>query len=98
MLRPSSIRRWDSNSQPSDYESPPLTTRPGLPPKKKILSHQLRQKWCVVLYTEGGCPNERADEAGSRVPPELLPGEQAESGSAPQASGSLPHAWGKVSP
>ena len=29
---PSSIRRWDSNSQPSDYESPPLTTRPGLPP------------------------------------------------------------------
>ena len=27
---PSSIRRWDSNSQPSDYESPPLTTRPGL--------------------------------------------------------------------
>ena len=29
---PSSIRRWDSNSQPSDSESPPLTTRPGLPP------------------------------------------------------------------
>ena len=29
---PSSIRRQDSNSQPSDYESPPLTTRPGLPP------------------------------------------------------------------
>ena len=26
---PSSIRRQDSNSQPSDYESPPLTTRPG---------------------------------------------------------------------
>ena len=22
----------DLNSQPSDYESPPLTTRPGLPP------------------------------------------------------------------
>ena len=30
---PSSIRRWDSNSQPCDYESPPLTTRPGLPPR-----------------------------------------------------------------
>ena len=29
---PSSIWRWDSNSQPSDYQSPPLTTRPGLPP------------------------------------------------------------------
>ena len=25
-------RRWDSNSQPSDYVSSPLTTRPGLPP------------------------------------------------------------------
>ena len=30
---PSSIRHRDSNSQPSDYESPPLTTRPKLPPK-----------------------------------------------------------------
>ena len=30
---PSIIRRWDSNSQPYDYESPHLTTRPGLPPK-----------------------------------------------------------------
>ena len=29
---PSSIRYRDSNSQPFDYESPPLTTRPGLPP------------------------------------------------------------------
>ena len=28
---PSSIRHWDSNLQPSDYESPPLTTRPVLP-------------------------------------------------------------------
>ena len=27
----SSIRCWDSNSQPSECESPPLTTRPGLP-------------------------------------------------------------------
>ena len=29
---PSSLRRRDSNSQPSDYVSPPLTTRPGLLP------------------------------------------------------------------
>ena len=29
---PSSIRHWDSNSQPSDYDSPPSTTRPGLAP------------------------------------------------------------------
>ena len=28
----SSIWCRDSNSQPSDYKSPPLTTRPGLPP------------------------------------------------------------------
>ena len=29
---PSSIRCQDSNSQPPDYKSPPLTTRPGLTP------------------------------------------------------------------
>ena len=28
---PSSIRCWDSNPQPSEHESPPITTRPGLP-------------------------------------------------------------------
>ena len=27
----SRIWRWDWNSQPSDYKSPPLTARPGLP-------------------------------------------------------------------
>ena len=30
---PSSIRCWDSKPQPLDHESPPVTTRPGLPPK-----------------------------------------------------------------
>ena len=30
---PSSIRYWGSNPQPSEHESPPITTRPGLPPK-----------------------------------------------------------------
>ena len=29
---PSSIWCWDLNSQPLEYESPPKTTRPGLPP------------------------------------------------------------------
>ena len=29
---PSITQCWDSNSQPSNYESPPLTTRRGLPP------------------------------------------------------------------
>ena len=28
----SSIRRWDSNPQPLEHESSPITTRPGLPP------------------------------------------------------------------
>ena len=29
---PSSIRSWDSNPRPSEHVSPPITTRPGLPP------------------------------------------------------------------
>ena len=29
---PSSIRHRDSNPRPSERESPPITTRPGLPP------------------------------------------------------------------
>ena len=32
MLWPSSIWRWDSNPRPSERKSPPMTTRPGLPP------------------------------------------------------------------
>ena len=28
---PSSIQRWDSNPPPTERESPPITTRPGLP-------------------------------------------------------------------
>ena len=28
---PSSLRHWDSNTWPSECESPPITTRPGLP-------------------------------------------------------------------
>ena len=31
---PSSIRRWDLNPQPFEHESPPITTRPGLPPTR----------------------------------------------------------------
>ena len=30
--RPSSIMHWDSNPRPSECESPPITTWPGLPP------------------------------------------------------------------
>ena len=28
----SRMRCWDSNSQPIDYQTPPITIRPGLPP------------------------------------------------------------------
>ena len=34
---PSSLRCQDSNPQPSDHESPPITTRPGLPPSSNFL-------------------------------------------------------------
>ena len=40
---PSSIWHWDSNSQPSAYKSPPLTTRPGLPPRPAVA---LLPKFC----------------------------------------------------
>ena len=35
---PSSLWCWDSNPWPSGHESPPITTRPGLPPNCAILS------------------------------------------------------------
>ena len=45
---PSSIRRWDSNTQPSDYEPPPLTTRPGLSPAKALFTKRARKQfWCI---------------------------------------------------
>ena len=31
---PSNKRCWNLNPQPSEHESPPITTRPGLPSKK----------------------------------------------------------------
>ena len=34
----SSIWHWDSNPRPSECESPPITTWPGLPPKLDFLS------------------------------------------------------------
>ena len=37
MSCPSSIRHRDSNPRPSERESPPITTRPGLPPNSTYL-------------------------------------------------------------
>ena len=34
---PSSIWHWDSNPQPLEHESSPITTRPGLPPNCRIV-------------------------------------------------------------
>ena len=40
---PSSKRRRDSNSRPLEYESPPITTRPGLPPVHEFLTQNLSE-------------------------------------------------------
>ena len=37
MSCPPSVRCRDSNPQPSKFESPPITTRPGLPPTSKVV-------------------------------------------------------------
>ena len=36
---PSCIRYWDSNPWPLGHESPPITTRPGLPPSSTSCYH-----------------------------------------------------------
>ena len=52
---PSSIRRWDSNSQPSDSVSPPLTTEsPPLTTRPGVLPYQFEFVYsgCVVVVSE----------------------------------------------
>ena len=49
---PSSIRHWDSNSRPLEHESPPITTKPGLPPKmcpfyKRYFSCSKAKHFCI---------------------------------------------------
>ena len=34
-VHPVYLRCWDSNSRPWEHESPPITTRPGLPPNRR---------------------------------------------------------------
>ena len=41
---PSSIRRRDSNPRPSEHESTPITSTPGLPPIKTKLSRAVKLK------------------------------------------------------
>ena len=42
-----SIQCWDSNPRPSEYESPPITTRPGLPPSIVYLLLLNRAPWAT---------------------------------------------------
>ena len=44
---PSSIRCWDSNPWPLEHESPPITTRPGHPPKPLFSLHP-----CLVAQND----------------------------------------------
>ena len=48
---PSSIRCQDSNSQPSEHESPPLTTRPRLPASAWMLfTFAVVKNWILGTY------------------------------------------------
>ena len=47
---PSIIQRWDLNPWPSEHESPPITTRPGLPPKKNIFLH-VKHEWLPSKFS-----------------------------------------------
>ena len=48
---PSSIQRWDSNPQPLEHESPPITTRLGLPPKAAKVSQVTRSSERLLRHT-----------------------------------------------
>ena len=58
---PSSMWCQDSNSQPMEHESPPIITRPGLPPKNSILllwltislSYPVALTWTHTSLTPG---------------------------------------------
>ena len=51
--RQSSIRCWDSNPRPSDHESPPITTRPGLPPYCSLsCMHSLKSTKSMKTFVE----------------------------------------------
>ena len=57
MSCPSSIRRGDSNPRPFEHESPPVTTRPGLPP---VFYSSFRHDYCSK--------QDRVNEQSIRLP------------------------------
>ena len=53
---PSSIQCWDSNPQPSEHESAPITTRPGLPPQTTLCLRRIFVKlFQLSLLPDGRC-------------------------------------------
>ena len=54
MSYPSSIRRQDSNPRHLEHESPPITTRPGLPLKVHKLLQVICAKKSSGLVVMGG--------------------------------------------
>ena len=57
MLCPSSLRCMDSNPRPSEHESPPITTRPGLPPLFLNIFKMRIQGFIPFLFNEGEANN-----------------------------------------
>ena len=60
---PSSIWPRDSNPQPFEHESSPITTTQGIPPRNFIFTftrrlkrhHRYEMKWYVSFYINGRC-------------------------------------------
>ena len=52
---PSSVQCWDSSSQPSEHESPPITTRPGFPPDEFCCL------WMEWKWMQKECKKERKE-------------------------------------
>ena len=55
MSCPSSIRCRDSNPRPLECESPPITTRPGLPPKFGSLKKKFKKCQCHLMSNDVEC-------------------------------------------
>ena len=49
----SRMRCWDLNPQPSTHESPPITTRPGLPLYANDPGSNPTEVYCLILYFRG---------------------------------------------
>ena len=49
---PSSLQCWDSNPRPSVHESPPTTTRPGLPPINTNYLLGFHHKGTIVFVSQ----------------------------------------------